>query len=98
MFKDALEVEANLMASGNMKQRIEVDRRITREEHQPSTSGVAANSSSNDAKFEMMKKTMERLMDMLDLDNMPPIREQSKLQVRNPQFRIPPPPPPPQNR
>ena len=47
-----------------MKQRVEVDRRKMREENQPSTS-----SSSNDAKFDIMMKTMERLMDRLALDN-----------------------------
>ena len=31
MFKDALEVEGNLMASGKMKQRVEVDRRKMKE-------------------------------------------------------------------
>ena len=69
MFKYALEVEANLMASGKMKQRVEVDRRKTREENQPSTS------SSTDAKFDIMMKNMERLMDRLALDNMPPNKD-----------------------
>ena len=58
MFKDSLEVEANLVASAKMKQRVEVKRIRTREEHKPSTS-IAAAASSNDAKFEMMMKTME---------------------------------------
>ena len=53
MFNDALEVEANLMASGKMKHRVEVDRRKNKEENQPSTS------SSTDAKFDIMMKTME---------------------------------------
>ena len=65
MFKDALEVEANLMAPGKMKQRVEVDRIRVREENQPS------NSSCIDAKFYIMMKTMERLMDRLALDNIP---------------------------
>ena len=38
MFKYALEIEANLMASGKMKQRVEVDRRKTTEENQATTS------------------------------------------------------------
>ena len=54
------------MASGKMKQRMELDRGKTREENQPSTS-----SSSNDAKFDILMKKMERLMDMLALDNIP---------------------------
>ena len=82
MFKDALEVEANMVAYGKMKQRVEVDRRRTREENHPSTFVVLA-SSSNDAKFEMMMKTMERLMDRFDLDNGPPNREKIDCQIRN---------------
>ena len=58
------------------------------------TSTIVVASSSNDAKFEMMMKTMERLMDMLDLENTPINRDQSKNQVRNPNIRRPPPPPP----
>ena len=46
MFTDALEVEANMMASGKIKQRVDVDRRKVREENMPSTS-----SSANDIKF-----------------------------------------------
>ena len=52
MFRDALEVEANMMPCGKIKQRVYVDRRKGREEI-PSTSSV---SSSNDIKFEMMLK------------------------------------------
>ena len=46
MFIDSLEVEANMMASGKMKQR-DIDRRKTREENMPSTS-----SSATDIKFD----------------------------------------------
>ena len=67
MFKDSLEVEENLMASGKMKNRVEEDRR--RQEHQPST---FAPSFTSDFKFEMMMKTMEKRMDMLALDNRTP--------------------------
>ena len=70
MFKDYLEVEANLIASGKMKHRLEVDRRKNREENKPSTS------SSTDVKFDIMMKTMERFMDILPLDNRPRNREQ----------------------
>ena len=82
MFKYALEVEANLMASRKMKNRVEEDRR--RQENQPSTS---APSSTSDVKFEMMMKTMERLMVRLALENRPPNREKPENQVRNPNFR-----------
>ena len=64
MFTDALEVEANMMACGKIKQRVDVDRRKGREEI-PSTSYV---SSSNDINFEMMLKTMEKLMDRLTVE------------------------------
>ena len=40
MFTDALEVEANMMASGKMKQR-DIYRRKIREENMPSTSSSA---------------------------------------------------------
>ena len=92
MFTDALEVEANMMASGKMKQR-DIDRRKIREENMPSTS-----SSVNDIKFEMMLKTMEKLMDRLTVDNRSFNREQYEPQIKNPNFRRPNPPIPPQNR
>ena len=65
MFTDALEVEANMMACGKIKQRVDVDRRKGREEIH-STSYV---SSSNDIKFEMMLNTMKKLMDKLTVEN-----------------------------
>ena len=48
MFIDALKVEANMMACGKIKKRLDVDRRKGREETMPSTSSA---SSSNDVKF-----------------------------------------------
>ena len=91
MFTDALEVEANMMASGKIKHR-DLDRR-RKEQNLPSTS-----SSSTDAKFDMMLKTMEKLMDKLTLDTRPFNREQGEPQIRNPNFKIPNPPVLPQNR
>ena len=70
MFKDDLEVEDKLMAYGKMKQRVEVDRRRTREDNQASTY------TSNDAKFDIRMKRMERFMDILELENRPPNKEQ----------------------
>ena len=52
------------MVSGKMKHR-DLDRR-RKEENLPSTS-----SSSTDVKFEMMLKTMEKLMDRLTMDTRP---------------------------
>ena len=91
MFTDALEVEANMMASGKMKHR-DIDRR-KKEENLPSTS-----SSTTDIKFEMMLKTMEKLMDKLTMDNRAFNREQVDPQIRNPNFRRPNPHVLPQNR
>ena len=92
MFIDALEVEENMMASGKMKQR-DIDRRKIREENMPSTSSFAT-----DIKFEMILKTMEKLMDIFTMDNRSFNREQADPQIRTPNFRRPNPPMPPQNR
>ena len=59
----------------------------------PSTS-----SSTTDIKFEMMLKTMEKLMDRLTMDNRAFNREQVYPQIRNPNFRRTNPPILPQNR
>ena len=92
MFTDDLEVESNMMASGKMKQR-DFDRRKVREENMPSTSF-----STNDIKFEMIFKTMEKFMNRLTIDIRSFNREQAEPQIRNPNFRRPNPPMPPQNR
>ena len=95
MFQDALEVQANMMESGKIKQKVETDKRKAREENVPSAFVVA---SSNDVKFEMTTKKMEKLMDRLIVDNRPLNKEQNEPQIRNPNFRRPNPPPPPQIR
>ena len=74
MFTDALEVEANMMACGKIKQRVDVDRSKGREE-MPSTFSA---SSSNNIKFEMMLKTMENLMDRLTVEARPVNREHNE--------------------
>ena len=76
MFKYALEVEENLMAIWKMKNKVEEYRR--RQENKPSTFSP---SSSNDAKFEMMMKSMEILIDMLALYNRPPNREHLEIRL-----------------
>ena len=95
MFQEALKVEANMMASGKIKQKLETDKRKAREENVPSTYALV---SCNDVKFEMMLKTMEKLMDRVTIDNRPLNKEQNEPQIRNPNFRRPNPPPPPQIR
>ena len=74
------------MDSDKMKQRVDENRRKVREENNPSTS------SSIDAKFDIMKRTMERLMDKLALDNIPQNIDQHEPQIMNPNFRRPLPP------
>ena len=95
MFQDSLEVEDNMMASGKIKQKLET--RKVREENVPSTS-TSVIASSNDVKFEMVMKKMEKLMDRMTMDNRPVNREQNEPRIRNLNFRIPNPPPPPQIR
>ena len=93
MFINTLEVEANMMASGKIKPRAKIDRRKGREAH-PSTSA----SSSSDTKFEMMLKTMEKLMDRLTVEAKLMNWEQNEPQIRNPNFRRQVPPPPQPNK
>ena len=90
MFQYALEVESNIMASGKIKQKVEI--RKDREENVPYASVTA---SSNDVKFEIMLKILEKLMDMMTMDNRPLNIEQNEPQIRNPNFKRPNPPPPP---
>ena len=68
MFIDSLEVESNMMACGKIKQRVDVDMRKGREEIMPSTSSASL---SNDIKFEMMLKTMEKLIGRMAMDTRP---------------------------
>ena len=83
MMNDAIEVEVNMMASRKIKYNPETDMKKFREA-QPSTS------QSSDAKFDLMVKTMERLVEKLSLDNKTSIRDKTKLQHRNPNFiRLP---------
>ena len=79
------------MASGKMKHR-DIDRR-KKEENSP-----LASSSTTAIKFEMMLKTMEKLMDRLTMDNRVFNKEQVDPQIRNPNFRRPNPLVPPPNR
>ena len=84
-----------MMARGKMKHKIETDKRKIREEIVPSTS-VAT--SSNDIKFEMILKEMEKILDKLTTDNRPLNREKAEPQITNPNFRRSNPPQPPQIR
>ena len=78
---DSIEVEVNLTTFNKTNQRNET-RRVKEEEPQASTS-----QSSSDAKFNMMMKTMEKLMDKLSTDDKNQMKDQNEPQVRNPNFR-----------
>jgi hypothetical protein len=81
MMNYAIEVEENLKESGKIKYNPETDMKNAQEEAQPSTS------QSSYAKFDLMVKTMEKLVENLSLDNKPTTRDQIKLQLKNPNFR-----------
>ena len=81
MMDDAIEVEVNLIASNKTKQRNDT-RRVKEEEPEASTS-----QSSSDPEFNMMTKTMEKLMDKLSADAKNQMKVQNEPQVRNPNFR-----------
>ena len=83
MINDAIKVEVNLMASGKMKHKMEMDKKKSREE------GHSSGSQFMDAKFDLMMRTMEKLVDMLSLDNRPDVREAPEPQVRNLNYRRP---------
>ena len=78
---DAIEVKVNLTTSNKTKQRNET-RRVKEEEPQTSTS-----QSSSYAKFNMMMKPMEKLMDKLSAHDKNQMKDQNEPQVRNPNFR-----------
>ena len=81
MMDDAIEVEVKLTTSNKTKQKNET-KRVKVEEPQASTS-----QSSSDAEFNMMMKTMEKLMDKLYVDDKNQTKNQNEPQVRNPNFR-----------
>ena len=82
-----------LTKSGKIQKRVETDKRKIREDGpSPSTA------SSNDLKFEMMMKTMEKLMDRLTIENKALNKEKNEPQITNPNFRRKNPPPPPRIR
>ena len=81
MMDDSIKLEVNLIASNKTKQRNET-RRVKEEEPQASTS-----QSCSDAKFNIMMKTMEKLMDKLSADDKNQMKDPNEPQVRNPNFR-----------
>jgi hypothetical protein len=69
----------NLVASEKIKLQIEAKKKIEKEETLPSTSQAL------DAKLDLMVKTMEKLVEILSLDDNP-----HELQAKNFNFRRPP--------
>lgn len=80
MMDDATKVEVNLSTSNKTKQTNKT-RRVKEEEPQASTS-----QSNSKVKFNMMMKTMEKLMDKLFVDDRNQMKDQNETQVRNPNF------------
>jgi len=84
MMNDAIEVVFNLMASCNIQYNPETFMNKDQEEAHPSTS------KSSDAKFDLMVKTMEKLVENMSLDKNHAIIDENALQLRNPNFmRLP---------
>ena len=76
-----------MMASGNIKKNMET--RKTRED-----GSSTSMDSTNDVKFEMMLKTIEKLMHKLVVDSRSLSREHNEPQIMNPNFIITNPPQP----
>ena len=82
---DAIEVEINL-AAAREKRREEGERRKEKYPTQPSSSN------SQEARMDMMMKIMEKMMERLTMENIPPPREEQEQQNGNQNFRRPLPP------
>jgi hypothetical protein len=78
---DAIEAEVNLMASENIKHNLDRSVNKVQGEAHPSTS-----QSSND-KFDLMMKTMEKLMEKMFVENKPATRDQIDFQPINQNLR-----------
>jgi hypothetical protein len=81
MMNDAIEVEVNLMESGEMKHNLDKSVKKVQGEAQPSMS------QSLDEKIDFMMKTMERLMESMSMENKPATRDQTDFQPKNQNFR-----------
>jgi hypothetical protein len=81
MMSDTIKVEVNLMASGKIKQSFNRGGKKPQGDAQPSTSRPSED------KFDLMMKTMEKLMERMFMGNKPTAREQHDLQPRNQNLR-----------
>jgi hypothetical protein len=71
MMSDAIEVELNLMASRKIKYNSNIHINKVQDKAQPLTS------QSSEERFELMMKTMEKLMENMSLENNPNTREKA---------------------
>ena len=69
------------MASGKMKQKIDYERKKVKDEAQPSSSH------SLDARFDNMRKTMEKIMERLDVGDRLAVTQQQDPQIKNHIFK-----------
>lgn len=83
MAGDAIEVEANLMASGKMNRRSYIKSSNKEETH------IASSSQTIDANIDMIMKTMERLMERLVVEHRQAPREPAEGKNKNQNFRRP---------
>jgi hypothetical protein len=81
MMSDTIEVEVNMMASGKIKHNLDRSVKKVQGEAQPSTS------QSSNEKFDLMMKTMKRLMERMFVENNPATRDQTDFPPRNQNFR-----------
>jgi hypothetical protein len=77
IMSNAIEVEVNMMASGKIKQRFNRGDKKPQGDAQPSTSRSTYD------KFDLMMRTMEKLMEKMSVGNRPTSREQHDPQPRN---------------
>jgi hypothetical protein len=81
IMSNAIEVEVNMMALGKIKQRFNRGDKRPQGDAQPSTSR------STDEKFDLMMRTMEKLMEKMSVGNRPAAREQQDPQPQNQNLR-----------
>jgi hypothetical protein len=77
IMSNVVEVEVNMMASGKIKSKFNQSDKRHQGDAQPSTSW------SSDDRFDMMMKTMEKLMERMSVGNRPAARDQNDPQPRN---------------
>jgi hypothetical protein len=78
---NAVEVEVNMMASGKIKSR------FNRGDKRPQGHAQPLTPRSSDDKFDMMMKTMEKLMERMSVGNRPAAQEQNDPLPKNQNLR-----------